>query len=307
MFKDLAKNIIHDLWMTYQHNNLQMQQVSASLKAKGLNPILDHFAIIDLPGPYSGIPTLSQIFKLLGFQERGRDYLHNKQNDFVWMAMADCETTRVIEVLPQVVVADFRLEDFSPKAAAIIEKYAKKSTPFPFDQAQTLMAQSQTEALRALIVNYLSTRDWPLPTLAEYHTVREFNELIAWVLVFGRQPNHFTLSTHLLSFFENFETFQCFIEEEVGLPLNKEGGKVKGNEHVGIKQGATCDQLTQIKLCDGEIKIPTGFVEFVWRYPLHNQQFPINTIKDRLWGEFYTGFIAQQANRIIESLYLKYT
>jgi hypothetical protein len=136
----------------------------------------------------------------------------------------------------------------------------------------------------------------------EFTAVHEFNELLGWVLIFGRKPNHFTLSIHLLDYFENLNDFIQFITDEVKLTLNKEGGLIKGGKTVGIAQGSTQGQSLTVSLLDGNITIPTGFVEFVWRYP--HASLPSNPHKPRLWRDYFTGFVAQHADHVIESLYV---
>ena len=97
----------------------------------------------------------------------------------------------------------------------------------------------------------------------------------------------------------DFHSYVAIARADVNKALVQlQNGKIKGNASIGIEQGST-DGLRQIvKLADGQIEIPTGFVEFVWRYPKHPSQ-----PKPALWNDFFTGFIAQHANNVIESLY----
>jgi hypothetical protein len=305
MIAQLRKNIVHKLWETYRNTSPDMLRIEAALQQRGIrSPVLDHFAIIDLPGPHTGIPYLSQIFSILGYEERGKDYLADKQNDFLWMAESNIGTLPAASALPQVVVADFRLDAMPVEIKKIIEKYSKQSQISALAHVQKLAQRASsgdTDAARQCadtIMHYLRGRDWPLPTSAEFHRVREFNELLAWVLIFGRRPNHFTLSIHLLDHFTDLADFHRFIEEEVQLPLNSEGGAIKGGAAAGMAQGSTAGISQTVKLADGTIDLPTGFVEFVWRYPgSPDCQQPLR------WDDYFTGFIAHHADRVIESLY----
>lgn len=75
----LRKNIIQGLWEGYKLSSPDMQRIDAVFKEKGIaHSAFDHFAVIDLPGPHSGIPQLYQIFAALGYVERGKDYLAAK-------------------------------------------------------------------------------------------------------------------------------------------------------------------------------------------------------------------------------------
>jgi hypothetical protein len=105
------------------------------------------------------------------------------------------------------------------------------------------------------------------------------------------------LSVHLNNYFSDLESFHQFIENEAQLKLNSEGGVIKGGESKGIAQGSTVGITKTIALVDGEIQLPHGFVEFVWRYPRAEKIIPV------LWGDYFTGFVAGNADRVIESLY----
>lgn len=305
MLKQVRQKIVQNLWETYSANSWQIQHIANKLKHRGADELtLDHFAIIDLPGPHSGIPRLQQIFSKLGFSAEGKDYLAEKQNDFMWLTEEDSRSQLATDVLPQVVIADFRLEEMPPEIRQIIEKYSHQTCSKIVDKIlylieQVLSGNSLAESqLISTACQYFAGRDWPLPTLQEFRSVQQFNELLAWVLVFGRRPNHFTVSVHLLNSFANLEEFHRYMSEEAGLVLNQEGGLIKGGPHVGIAQGSTVGDLQKIALADAEIDLPDYFVEFVWRFPAH-----ADIMQPVMWGDYFTGFIAQHADRVIESLY----
>lgn len=306
MLKKVRKTIVNKLWETYKNSTMQMKLIEEQLTLQGIHQLfLDHFAIIDLPGPNTGIPQLKQIFSAIGYVERGKDYLPEKQNDFLWMSESDCMDVSALDALPQVVVADFRIDELPLEIKKIVLKYSQKAKPFPFDKLGQLSQEAErkngeaSQTLTQLILNYLTQREWDLPSMSEFHTVHEFNELLAWVLVFGRRPNHFTLAIHLMDYFTSHEAFHDFIANEVQIPLY-EKGVIKGGKEKGISQSSTQGKPEAMQLLDGQIHVPTSFVEFVWRYPKTNEcNYP------PLWNDFFTGFIATHANRVIESLYTK--
>lgn len=305
MLKQTRQTIIQALWDRYLLTSAQAKKIQASLQKNGTQKIaLDHFAVIDLPGPQTGIPRLTELFSHLGFSVRGKGYLADKQNDFVWLAEIDCTEHAAHAVLPQVVVADFRLDELPQNVKKIIEKYSAYAPTPPTQEIKQFIQQlalGKTQVISTLkdkILHYLAGRDWPLPTKHEFLTVKECNELLAWVLIFGRKPNHFTFSVHLMDGFANLHAFNQFIEKECELPLNQDGGIIKGNEIAGVAQSSTIGPSQTITLQDGCIDIPAGFVEFVWRYStLPKGEQPIQ------WEDYYTGFVAHQANHVIESLY----
>lgn len=305
MLKSFTQTIIKKLWQTYCHRSPQIEYLQNTLQKKcGQTLIMDHFAIIDLPGKNSGIKHLHTLFSVLGYVTRGQDYLPEKQNDFLWMAEQNAAAQPAHGVLPQVVIADFRLDALPENIKSIITKYANMAKPLPSEAIQYWLAHLSTEKqaptqLEQTILTYLSGRDWPLPTIKEFQTVHQFNELLAWVLVNGRKPNHFTLSIHLLGKFANLGEFNQFIEKELRLPLNYEGGVIKGGPEAGIAQSSTVGETETVRLADGEVLLPSCFTEFVWRYPRTTRN-----VSPFLWQDYFTGFIAKHADNVIESLYL---
>lgn len=312
MLNLLRQTIIQSLWQTYRQQTPQMCCIEKKLHEKGVSKIyLDHFAVIDLPGPVSGIAALQPFFTKLGFIFQGSDYLADKQNDFAWLCEQNSSDQLATETLPQVVIADFRLDEMPAEIKTIIEKYAQFAQESPLSSIATLLAQNlnsqnlnphdkQLKQLNQTICDYFKGRDWPLPTVKEYRTVSAFNELLAWVLVFGRRPNHFTLSVHLLDEFADLAEFNRFVIDEVQFTLNEDGGQIKGGKESGIAQAATLGVTEPVELADGIIHIPTGFVEFVWRFPKLQNSPP------KQWDDYFTGFVANHANRVIESLYTPY-
>lgn len=305
MLKQVRQKVVAQLWQHYRASSVQIKLIEQALLAKNIQHFfLDHFAIIDLPGPRTGMVLLSEIFSTLGFIKQGSDYLADKQNDFTWMAEADSAQAVVTNVLPQVVVADFRLDELPIEIKKIIVKYAKQAPCSPLATIKKLadrVLQQDHQAANQLcyvLKTYFTGRDWPLPLANEFYTVQEFNKLLAWVLIFGRRPNHFTLSIHLLNYFADLTAFNFFIEEEVKLTLNREGALIKGGPSIGIAQCSTVGTLQTIALADRNVLLSTEFVEFVWRYPKPDCPQP------KQWQDYFTGFIAQHADRVIESLYI---
>ncbi len=301
MLKIIRQQAIQSLWNQYQQQLPQMLRITKYLAQRNITQLpLDHFAVIDLPGPHTGIPILSELFISLGFECRGRGYLPDKQNDFTWLAEEDALQAQPLNVLPQAVIADFRLDEMPADIRQIIHHYSSKSPSETRYELKRLLARALNgdslaeKSFQHLFLHYFSGRDWPLPTVYDYQTVYEFNPLLAWVLVFGRKPNHFTLSIHLMEAFANLNAFLNFIEIEVQLTLNYDGGLIKGSASEGIAQGGTHGTPQTVTLADGSITMPGDFVEFVWRYA--------NVAKPTEWQDYFTGFIAHNANYVIEAL-----
>ena len=296
--------IIKNLWQFYRNNSLDILHIEQALTVANIKPLhLDHLAIIDLPSPNSGLKELTLIFSCLGYLTQGCDYLASKQNPFLWLSEIDSINKLADQVLPQIVVADFKLDIMPTEIAHIIYNYAQHIPPSPLGVLQKNIGKiyhgdkDLMQHLGAVLTTYLTQRDWPLPSYNDYRMVKEYNELLAWVLVMGRCPNHFTYAIHLSPAFKNLHQFNEFVTSS-GLMLNQEGGTIKGNQLTGIEQSSTQGQKQILKLNGGQAEISRGFFEFVWRYP--------RVTNPQLWSDYYPNFIAQQADHVIESLYDKH-
>lgn len=300
LLKNVRQRLVQQLWTNYLHSTPQAAIIAAALQAHGGQPMLDHWAMIDLPSAHSGIGVLTQICGALGFMPQGHGYLPEKQNEFLWMAENDAIDQSATQALPQAVIADFTLDTLPSTLRNIVHKYTCHIPQPPLRDLQRLSGQAYlgdenaADALLQQVLNYIYQRQWPLPSRAEVHAVQEANELLAWVLVFGHIPNHFALATHLLPHFNSFTDFIAFITQQLQLPLNLNGGAIKGACNQGIEQGSTLGEMVTVALADGELPLRSCFVEFVWRHAKMDNPL--------LWKDFYTGFIAHNANQVIESL-----
>jgi hypothetical protein len=282
----VRQHVVALLWQRYLQECLQAQRIAQVFAASPL--VLDHFAIIDLPSQHTGIATLNQIFAAIDFLPQGRDYLADKQNEFMWLASADAEMQAATAVLPQIVIADFDLAKVPNKISDIIMQYANQAPAFPWREFHQQCGkvyhddQMIADQLIQLIVSYCFQRDWQMPSAEDYRAVKTYNELLAWVLLHGRKINHFGLAIHHLKKFPDLTAFNYFIVNDLSIPLNQQGGIVKGTPEKGITQSSTESENDQ------------PFIEFVWRFS--NKESPW------YWKDYFTGFIGNQANYVIESI-----
>lgn len=304
MLNHVKKNILNQLWQNYCSQIIEISIIQDYFKKCFQEDlILDHFAIIDLPGPHTGMDTLSYLFSYLGYSVRGQDYLAEKQNNFRWLSEEVSPETLAMDAPPQIVVADFRREALAPEVLAIIDYYASFTQALDIEQLKfwhyrTLQQDKvAAENLSVFILNCLQSRDWPLPTVKEFEIVKNHNELLAWVLVMGRQVNHFAWSMHLSKGFSQLKLFNQFLSSTLKFSLNSKGGVIKGNIEKGIEQSSTQPTTKLIELADGVIELSDRFIEFVWRYPKKIGE-------NKYWHDYFTGFVADNANRVVESLYL---
>jgi len=242
----------------------------------------DHLAIIDLGVGNYNREQLRRCFEPYGFYQAGEGYLADKINDFMWMTHASNEKQDAKKALPQVVLADFRIDLLSAKNREIIHKY--------YNAKNNLQALLKHED----VCHYLASRAWPLPSYNEYMAVYEENPLLAWVLLNGRCVNHFGILINLNQGFESLTEYCKIMNAK--LHLNVIDGVIKGNKAMGIEQSASMGEPISVALEGGAIVSTKPFVEFVWRYPKEGVEKP------RAWNDYFGGFIAQNANKIIESI-----
>jgi hypothetical protein len=291
----IQEKLTYKLWEYFKKLYWQQQLIP-----DGYEIILDHFAIIDIPSANSGIKTLEKIFTKLGYIRRGEGYLETKQNAFIWMGTANMLKEKYINSLPQLVLADFSLENLSTPLQEIVNKYACNITPFPFSYLDDLLAEvkdSNTPAIEKiveLLFNYLTNRTWPKPSLEEYQIVHRENELLSWVIACGRTINHFGICINNITQFNSFAEYTKYLLEN-NISLNECGGIIKGSRALGLEQAATVGNNMLIQLSNGEILLPSPFIEFIWRHPLNDSP--------KLIGDYYTNFLPANANNIIESVY----
>lgn len=305
MLNRVKNTVFSQLWESYRTHLVEIDTIQSYIQKHFQEKLIqDHFAIIDLPGPNIGMDTLTCLFSYLGYEVRGQDYLTEKQNNFRWLSEEINYHSLASDVSPQIVVADFRREELSPKILKIIDYYASFAQALNIDQLEFLhqrtLQQDETAAteLCSFILNYLQVKDWPLPTVKEYEIVKNQNELLAWVLVMGRQVNHFAWSIHLSKSFSQLNLFNEFLSSTLNISLNKKGGLIKGDINRGIEQSSTQPAIKSIRLADGIIDLPDRFIEFVWRHPK-------KVGENKLWHDYFTGFVAENADRVVESLFLE--
>ena len=303
----VRKEIADRLWNDFkksQHGALIIEQ---KLRERGETVVVDHLAILDIPGPYSGMRILSEVFELLGFVKRGTDYLHEKQNEYTWFAEPGIEKKDFSEALPQIVVSDFRIQDLSFPIRSIIAKYAEQGTPPPLATIKSLVNRCNqgdevgAHLLVETVLQFLKTRSYPLPTKKDFDVVRHENELLAWTLIFAKQVNHFAIAGHALKTLASITELNDFVVSQCNLNLNYQGGSsVKGGPEKGMAQSAIVAEKTVITLEDGPVILPSMYIEFAWRFP---QIKSVN--RPALWGDYFTGFITESASKVIESVYSK--
>ncbi len=234
---------------------------------------LDHLAIIDLPSARSGRYKLAQFFTQFGYKIVQEALIPERSNPFLWMRNYQYDKCDAHKTPPQIVLADFIIEDLSSAAQAIIKRL-------------TLGIATEINA------STLLSKPWDNITVAEYQLLKAENELLAWVVINGRIINHFGYSVYLDKKYTYLQQFlkQHYNENQ----LNQESGVVKGSKEMGIEQASTIGSVQIHHLIDGTVSSNGAFQEFVWRYPLVHNPY--------VYTDYFTDFLAGNASKIIESI-----
>jgi len=314
MIRALQAEIIRKLWDAYLPSVSDYNKISSHAKkgfainmdalgVNNYNATLDHMAIIDLTGPNCGISYLRKIFNILGLQELGSGYLPNKHNSFIWMSDPQNFAYAPNSALPQVIVADFEQDQMSRATQSILNKYAAQADPLDLQALERSVLEikqgdlSQVPMVAKETISHLHSRGWAIPTSIEYETVKEENELAAWALIFGRRVNHFGIGVYTHPNVSSLAEFNQHLQNNLGVVMNAAGdGVIKGSKASGIEQSSNLGHAIQVQFGDGKLGAVRGsFMEFVWR---HSGKTSPMVLKD-----YYTDFIAGNANGVIESIY----
>ena len=135
---------------------------------------------------------------------------------------------------------------------------------------------------------------WDPITIQKYDQLSLESQYASWVAAFGYIPNHFTVAVNYLHKYSTLKSVNKFLEKN-GFDLNESGGKIKGNDNIGLMQSSTMASSIDVRFKDGIKSIPGCYYEFAQRFVIEND------------GEleFFRGFVGSQANKIFESTDIK--
>ena len=280
----LIQQIFDGLMASYLGRVAYARQALKTIQDRQARFINDHVAFRTFAGEHTGIAALETVFLKLGYKKR--DYMHfdEKKLDAYWYCPPDLS-------LPKVFISELITSALSETSQAIIRKYTERVSA-PINQLD--MANVET------VINYLCSRLWALPSYTEYRQLNEESEYAAWVLAYGNQVNHFTISVNVLGTIPDLKTLNDILEAE-GIPLNDSGGKIKGSVEVGLRQSSTVANEEDFEFSDGVYRIPYSYLEFAERF-VEPQYANLPPEQIQPW-HYFQGFVPQSADRIFESTY----
>lgn len=294
-FLPLARRQLIDfLWKRFKGQLDIASALEEDLNDQALGITLDHLTIIDLPSQGSGLAPLEKLFSMLGFIKAGEGFISSQSCQFIWMEEEGARESAANEPLPQIVVADFRKADLSPKVRAIIERLTLTVPPPPFQKIESAVARAQSGDFTAvaeivkLTSEYLTKREHLLPTQSEFETVNRENDLLAWVMIFGREVNHFGIAVQHLHPFSDLENFTDYLESDLGFEFQDQSPqKLFGEKSLGVSKKTTQSTPLTVELEGGKVTLPDRTLKLVWRYPTQGNS-------EALWASYYRGFISEK-------------
>lgn len=302
-FHSVRKLVFQDLWNHYFQKVPFAKKMLDAFEVRKDSWVEDHVAYRTLPGTYTGSSQLQGLFEALGYTRKDDYRFEDKKLNAFWLAPPDIHGHSK-ESSPKIFISELEEKTFSPGFRAIINKYTRQAENSPLSKILDLSRQvrqgskeSEKQLVTECVAFLTSSPAWCRPTYADYQTLQKESEYAAWTLLFGPQINHFTVSVHLMSSFQNIHQLAAFLEQQVKIPMNHGGGLVKGTPDLLLEQIATMAASIDFSFQEGTRKVPYGFVEYAYRYTLPQQK------PDGLWKSYYQGFVTSNADKIFESTF----
>lgn len=251
----------------------------------------DHIAFRTLAVPNLGIQSLEKIFLHYGYIKRDfYNFPEKKLNAYWYQPPA--------EKYPRIFISELRVKELSANAEKIISSYTNEVQADPVHSIDLDNAE--------LVINFLHSALWRLPSLEDYLTLASESEYAAWVIYNRYYLNHFTISVHnLKERYNSISLFNSFLEKN-GFVLNNAGGKIKTSADGALLQSSTVAEMIEATFADGKkYSIPGSYVEFAERKVL-NKFADISAAKITR-NHRRDGFEANNADKIFESTYTTQT
>ena len=250
----------------------------------------DHIAFRTMGVANLGIASMEKIFLHYGYEKKDYLYFEEKKLNAFWYHPPSPE-------YPRIFISELRVTELSNSIQKIILKYTDEVTSDPVDSL---------DLNDPIAVDYfLHEALWSLPTLSDYKALLVESEYAAWTIYNRYYLNHFTISVHELSKYNDLESFNIWLEEK-GIQLNDSGGKIKKSPDGLLWQTATVAQMIEATFSDNEkMQIAGSYVEFAERKVLPEY---IHMPKEAIRREHRRdGFEAKNADKIFESTFTSQT
>jgi 2-oxoadipate dioxygenase/decarboxylase-like protein len=192
----------------------------------------DHVAFRSLRRPGSGIELFAPIFERLGWQRAGSYDFPDAKLSAIHLSHADG--------LPRVFLSELRQEELSYRARDVLSQLPPDPPP-PRD------LDALAAWFRAPEVHFSEQDVLDLEEESQYG---------AWLLLFGREVNHFTASV------DDVEAWTVRLRD-AGVPMK---GEIEGAPGAGLRQTATRAAPRRVRLRRGEREWPYAYLELAERH-----------------------------------------
>lgn len=252
--------------------------------------INDHIAFRTMGVANLGITSMEKIFLHYGYVKMDYLYFEEKKLNAFWYHPPKPE-------YPRIFISELRVADLSSSIQNTIFKYTNQ---VKWDPVDAIDLDDPTA-----VDSFLHKGLWTVPTLEDYTSLLNESEYAAWVIYNRYYLNHFTISVHELSKYNDLESFNSWLETH-GFKLNDAGGKIKKSPDGLLWQSSTVAQMIEANFLNNEKKdIAGSYVEFAERKVLPEfNHLPKEAIKREHRRE---GFEAKNADKIFESTFTSQT
>lgn len=220
----------------------------------------DHVAFRSVQRPGSGLELFAPVFERLGWRRAGSYDFPDARLDAIHLSHPDG--------LPRIFLSELRASQLSARAQEIL------STLPPDEPAPIVDAGASAESAPALLAALAAWFCSPglVPPEAALLELERESQYGAWLLLFGREVNHFTASV------DDVEAWARRLAE-AGVPMK---GEIEGEPGAGLRQTATRAAPRSVRTDRGDREWPYAYLE----------------IAQRTGG--FDGFVAQQARQLFE-------
>jgi len=257
--------IFDRLWVDYTKQNPAVEKIYNLFLNEGEEVVNDHIAFRTFQDSRINIDVLAKPFLKAGYVQKDEYHFDEKKLRAVHFEHA------TDELAPRVFISELKYKEFSEDFQAIIEKTIDK---IPSDKLES------AELIYSGVL-------WGSISHEVYEKLRQESEYAAWLYAFGFRANHFTISVNHLKKYTEIASVNELLKNN-GFRINDSGGEIKGSPAVFLEQSSIKSAYVNVGFREGVIETPGCYYEFAKRY-------------EDATGRFYSGFIADSANKVFES------
>ena len=303
-FLPLARRqIIEFLWKRFKGQFDWALAIEEDLNDQTLGLTLDHLIFWELPGPASQPSPTETLFRILGFTKAGQLEQKGQSTDLIWMEEEGARESAAQEPLPQIVILQFKLREFTPATKTIISQLTRNHGRPSLALIEETVKRARGGDFTAvahlvkLATEFLTSRDHTLPTKAEFESLRKESEPLAWMMVFGREVYQFGIGAQHLHPFPDLDSFTRYLTSDLGIEFTQRTRQsIREAKSAGIAQSTTQADPLVVELAGGKVTVANRSLEVVWRFPIAGQP-------ELLWPSYFRGFVATPIPLISERHY----